>query len=279
MAKCLLERHLLGNRIFCKYLGVKIYYFGEMSSMSNLTKKLGSLLGAAFTIGILPLTVATKAHASDPIPPNIVVNGSFETTPTTINNPGVAYYNAIPGWSLDPNSQGGFQGPAAIEIQRNIAGTPFDGQNLLELDSHGVSGIFQDLTTVVGQTYKLEFAFSPRPQRHPRSPIFSWGTTQNILNVKWGNDAVDTLTRNGAGLTDTEWKVYTYDLVATSTTTRLSFNNFTERSDTFGTYLDKVSVRAVTVPEPATMVGILAVGAFGIGSLRKRQQPNATAKA
>lgn len=247
--------------------------------MSNLTKHLGSLLGAAFTIGILPLTVATKANA------NIVVNGSFETTPTAISNPGVGYYNGIPGWSLDASSQGGFQGPAAIEIQRNnVAGSAYDGNNLLELDSHGVSGVFQDLATIVGQTYKLEFAFSPRPQNHALSPILSWGTTQNILNVKWGSTLVDTLSASGAGLTDTAWKVFTYNLLATSTTTRLSFDNLTGISDTYGTYLDNVSVTAgsgttVPVPEPATMVGLLAVGAFGLVSLRKRQQPNATAKA
>jgi Protein of unknown function (DUF642)/PEP-CTERM motif len=232
--------------------------------MAIFIKQLGSKIAAALVLGVLPLSVAAKPVAAivpQSTPTNIVTNGSFENPQLNKNTWGV--FNSIEGWNRDGAGSG-------IEVQNNAAGSAFDGNQLVELDSHGVSGIFQNLATVVGQKYKLEFAFSPRP-----------GVADNILNVKWGGVLVDTLKASGVGLGNTMWKTFTYDLIATSTTTRLSFDNFGERSDSLGTYLDKVSVSAVqAVPEPGSMVGLLAFGAISAGSLRKRKQlEKATAKA
>jgi Protein of unknown function (DUF642)/PEP-CTERM motif len=233
--------------------------------MTILNTQLGLKICTALFLGVLPLSVAVKPAAAivpQSTPTNIVTNGSFENP--KLNNGGWGLFNSIEGWNVLEGSQGN------IEVQNNAAGKAFDGNQLVELDSTGVSGIFQNLATVIGQTYKLEFAFSPRP-----------GVAENTLNVKWGDKLVDTLTANGASLGETMWKTFTYNLVATSTTTRLSFDNFGEKSDSLGTYIDKVSVSAAqSVPEPASVVGLMAFGAIGAGSLRKRKQlEKATAKA
>ncbi|BAZ48985.1 hemolysin-type calcium-binding protein [Nostoc sp. NIES-4103] len=212
-----------------------------------LTKQQVLKFGTAFALSVLPLTVATKPTTAA----NLVFNGSFESPIGSAGGYGI--FPSIPGWSLLTGSQG-----RGIEVQNNIVGSPFDGSQLVELDSNGVTGIYQDLNTIVGQKYTLEFAFSPRPR-----------VPQNILNVNWGGNLVTTLTANGTGLTNTSWQTFTYSLVATSSVTRLSFDNLNELSNSLGTYIDKVSVTAV-VPEPSTVGGSLA--AVGFVWLMKRKK-------
>ncbi|NET42486.1 DUF642 domain-containing protein [Okeania sp. SIO2B3] len=149
---------------------------------------------------------------------NLVVNGSFEQPVTGM----VDYPPSVPGWQLS--------GGIAIEFQR-IPGQPYAGEQLVELDSLGVSGIYQDIPTEAGKTYKLTFAFSPRPS-----------VSENKLNVSWGNASVAKLEKSGEGLSNTDWQVYTYELKATSNNTRLSFDNLNETSDELGTFIDAVSV-------------------------------------
>jgi Protein of unknown function (DUF642) len=230
--------------------------------MAIFTTKLSSLIGAAFAMTVLPVALAAKPAAAAPVTTDIVTNGSFENT--QLNNGSWGIFQSIDGWNLLEGSQG-----SGIEVQNRAAGNPFDGNNLVELDSNGNTGIFQDLVTEIGKTYKLSFAFSARA-----------GVAENILNVKWGGQSVANLSANGAGLGNTNWGTFMYDLVATSTTTRLSFDNFGSMSDSLGTYIDNVSVTTATaVPEPGSIVGIVAFGAFGVNSLRKRKQQKDTIQA
>ncbi|WP_062295106.1 PEP-CTERM sorting domain-containing protein [Nostoc piscinale] len=194
-------------------------------------------------LGILPLSVATKPAAAI----NIVQNGGFEQPDIPTGT--FKIQNPIPGtWTLTPDSDPN----AGIEVQDNVAGSPYEGNQFVELDGTAVSGIYQDLTTVVGQAYTLSFAFSPSPD-----------VADNRLNVYWGGNLVDNLFASGVGKTNTDWKTYAYNLIATSTTTRLRFDNLDELSDGLGPYIDDVSV--TPVPEPLTMGGLtigLGFGAF-----------------
>lgn len=220
-------------------------------------QKLGLKIGVGLTLGFLPLTLATKPAAAV----NLVTNGSFESP--DIPTKSYRFLSSIPGWSLVTGSKG------RIEVQDRVAGSPFDGFQFVELDSTAVTGIFQDLATTVGQKYELTFAFSPRPT-----------VAQNILNINWGGNLVDSFSASGVGFSNTNWNTYTYELVATSATTRLSFDNLNEISNSFGTYIDYVSVTSVTtVPEPASIMGVLALGTVGATSLCKRQKQKVSAKA
>ena len=90
-----------------------------------------------------------------PIKPggNMLINGSFEHPRLLQGHWQV--FQAIPGWvSVD--------GPG-MEIQHEAAGPAHDGQQLMELDSHGNSAIVQAVSVVPGQTYELRFWTSARP--------------------------------------------------------------------------------------------------------------------
>ena len=78
---------------------------------------------------------------------NIVVNGSFENPVLPTGT--YSLLSSIPGWTLA-------SGPS-IEIQNHVAGSPFDGQQYLELDSSGESSVFQDLVTTPG-TYSNTYS-------------------------------------------------------------------------------------------------------------------------
>lgn len=223
--------------------------------VSASTRKSVSQIGLAFTLGLLPLTLAPKpAEAA-----NLVANFSFEEP--NIRPGSYQFLPSIPGWSLLPGSRG------TIEVQNNVAGSAFDGAQFVELDSRAVSGIFQDLATEIGKTYQLEFAFSARP-----------GVAQNLLNIKLGGNLVDSLSASGVGLSNTSWQLYKYSFVATSTITRLSFDNFGEFSNSLGTYIDAISVTAARVPEPASMLGILTLAGLSTVSFSKAKYKKSQAK-
>ncbi|MGB3508662.1 MAG: DUF642 domain-containing protein [Microcoleaceae cyanobacterium] len=161
---------------------------------------------------------------------NLAVNGSFETPGVNF----VGFEKSIQGWQLSA-------GPA-IEIDDRYISKPFEGLQSVELDSYSVSGIYQDIPTEAGKTYKLTFAFKANPK-----------ASENKLNVGWGDTVVANLNKTA---TDAEWEVYTYDLKATTTSTRLSFDDLDETSDGFGTYIDAVSVeeKVPVQPQYATSV-------------------------
>jgi len=83
----------------------------------------------------------------------------------------------------------------------------------------------------------------------------------------WGGTFVDNLEADGTGLTDTDWTVYNYKLVATDTTTRLQFDNLGLRNGK-GSYIDAVSV--TPVPEPTSVLALLAVGTLSAGLLKRK---------
>ncbi len=219
--------------------------------MNNLNKTICTILGTALVSCVLPLTFNTKPAAA-----NLVANGSFEQPEIALGS--FELLPSIPGWSVDYTNAFG-----DIEIQNYVAGTPFDGNQYTELDASGQPRLYQDLPTTVGKSYQLQFAFSPRP-----------GVAANILSVNWGNTSLNTISASGVGLADTQWQVFSYDLVATTNITRLSFDNRLEPVDGLGTYLDKVSVNQV--PEHSSILGVLIVSALSMTSMLKRKR---TAKA
>lgn len=178
------------------------------------------------------LTLGICAALSPASAAQLVVNGSFEQPAIPYNT--WIYSNSVPGWTLGSGSKGN-----AIEIQDNAAGSPMTGygNQFVELDSNGTTVIYQDIPTTPGTQYQLQFVFSPRP-----------GVPDNQLQINWGGATVDNLSVSGSGLFNTAWQTHTYTVTATSTTTRLSFNNLNELSNTYGAYLDGVSVTPLASP-------------------------------
>src|SRR5262245_20716804 len=79
---------------------------------------------------------------------NLGNNGSFDGSSIS---PGVYQtLSSIPGWMTT-------FGPGP-EVQHDVGGSPFLGQQLLELDSSANSGIKQEIATTPGQQYVFSFA-------------------------------------------------------------------------------------------------------------------------
>ena len=114
-----------------------------------------------------------------------------------------------------------------------MAGSPFRGNQHVELDSFVATAIAQEVPTQPGRIYELRFAFSPRPGR---------SAADNILRVRWNSVQVTVLSAEGRGLVDTVWTDYTFPVKGgPGTTTTLTFEDL-GASNTYGTYVDAVSV-------------------------------------
>ena len=156
---------------------------------------------------------------------NLIVDGGFEQLRLA---PGTwQVVSQLPGWNLA-------SGPG-IELQNNVAGRAAEGAQLVELDSHASSAIYQDVQTVPGQTYELRLAYSARPGA-PR--------IDNSVAVVLNGQIVSNLEAEGSHLTDTQWNYQTVRFQATSTTTRVELRHV-GRSNGIGGYVDDVSVVAV----------------------------------
>lgn len=217
--------------------------------MFKLSQRAGLLTSSAFVLSLLPFALAAKPVNAA----NLIHNGSFEE-PVVTNSRQWDWYGSIPGWTL---AQGN-----VIEVQKTIKGigSAADGFQHVELDSNQSSSIFQDLSTKVNRKYSLTFAFSARP---------GTPTSDNILGIKWDGYLIDNLVADGREFTDSNWKNFTYKVTAKSSRTRLEFADL-GKSNSVGTYIDHVSVKAVD--EPTSGLSLFGLGAFGVGCVLKRHR-------
>ena len=118
---------------------------------------------------------------------NLLINGGFESP--VVPSPGFSIFLQIPGWTTTSG--------AGIEIQSGgIAGTPFEGNQLVETDSAGNSGFEQIVPTVAGQAHTFDFVYSPRP---------GVAAASNTVDIVVNGNVVDTLSADGSALADTSW--------------------------------------------------------------------------
>jgi hypothetical protein len=156
--------------------------------------------------------------------PNLLVNGGFESTPL---EPGSYQLLAqIPGWF---NTFG-----AGFEIQAGVAGTPFEGRHLLELDGDAPVGIAQDVNVQPAARYELRIAFSPRA---------GTSTEDNRIAVYFDGQLVGRIEANGATNGDTRWQVSTFFVSARTSRARLEIRD-EGTPNSLGSYIDDVRLTA-----------------------------------
>lgn len=196
---------------------------------------------------------------------NLIVNGSFETTPTSINNGQWRVYQSILGWSSVSGS--------GIEVRNNVAGTAQDGSKYVELDSHNFSqtsaanndrnnasvitnsAMEQTIQTVQGNPYLLSFYYSPR---------INQSALTNGISVFWNEVLLNNITQQGGSINN--WSYYSF-LVQGTGNDKLKFAA-TGFDDSHGGNIDNVSLNAVPIPAAAWLFG----SALGILGLARRKQ-------
>ena len=192
----------------------------------------------------------------------LAINGGFETPVVTHNSKWDIYDSSqTPGWGIEWNASApGQPVDAYIELHRGVNNwTPAVGEQYSELDSDwdGPDGvingeaasirIYQDLDTIIGETYQITFDFSPRP---------GMGLADNDLEFSWNGTVQDTISADGTGLTDTNWSNHNYSFTAVNAVTRLQFADIGE-PNSLGTFLDNVSVRCIPPEETYCGDGIV----------------------
>lgn len=192
---------------------------------------------------------------------NLIENGSFEQPEVTYGD----HWQAFEGGNANPltwivewvNSLGAPAIPT-LELQEGIAAGGIwnadDGNQWAELDSdwnnvgnqdpadeHAQTSISQTIATVPGWKYKLSYSFSPNPSITDAS--------QNALSAKWNGTVVDTSGPTAGNTTSTVWqhKVVTNLIGTGSDEVRLTDTG--SMNDTFGTFLDNVSLTCEPVED------------------------------
>ncbi len=193
--------------------------------------------GAARFLFIIALSAT---HAFGGI--NLVVNGGFELPDIPTGSYDIL--TSIPGWETSY----GF----SVEIRDDYGnfGTAYEGGQFLELDGYEPSNIMQDIDTVAGSLYRVSFAYAGR-ERDGRY------TGYNEIDVYWDGQLLEELRT----ITEQEWELREYYVLATGASATLMFNDVGEPT-TYGGNLDAVSVELV--PEPGTLL------LFGLGGLMLR---------
>jgi hypothetical protein len=187
---------------------------------------------------LLAAVAACLAFAAPASAVNLITNGSFETGTTA-------------GWTVG--------GATGVDV---VSGwDPTDGVYLLDLNAFHPGSIAQNISTVIGQTYVLEFDLSGN---------FSTTSTTKTMNVMiTGQSTAAYSFAKPLGWTTGSmfWDLNVQQtFVATATTTNVGF--FSTISGAEGVALDAISVAAV--PAPAAL-GLLALGLAAVGFSRLRQ--------
>jgi hypothetical protein len=174
--------------------------------------------------------------------PNLITNGSFEST--TVANGNWVNVSSIAGWTWLAGPGTGF------EVRNNVAGAAQDGKNYIELDTNGNTLIGQYLDLSAG-VYDLSFWYSPREYV---------AASSNGIQVFWNGVQIgDTLT--GTGGSGNSWSQYEYLVTAQAGRNLLSFASVGS-SDGYGGSLDNVNLHSVPEPSSLALTFAALAGAF-----------------
>lgn len=191
--------------------------------------------------------------------------GNSDNLRTGVNDPNTptpagtfGTYLQADGWTATgPNNP--------IELQNNVAGAPAPtgGNVFVELDSTRNSEMSRTISA--GGSYTLDFLYSPRPGR----PASTNGIQVLLNGVVFNPPGTVT----GGPFGTTQWSAYSIGKFYAAAGSTLTFKAV-GTSDSFGGYVDNISLAAV--PEPATWA--MMIMGFGLagGALRNAKRGQTT---
>jgi hypothetical protein len=217
---------------------------------------------------------------------NLITNGSFEA-PNAVAPDNGASINRGNGldstWYAGASIGGWIVGQNSVDLMLNTLVNAADRRQSIDLNGdYGLGGsIYQDLTTVAGQTYHLRFALSGG---YNLCSEFGPDPATKGAAVSWGGATIADLTLSPASAnTDCGgplpeaviWTHYDYDVTASSSLTRLFFGSTIPTATAYGMFLDDVSM--IAVPEPGT-VNLIVAGLACIGVVGWTRRRSASAQ-
>lgn len=190
---------------------------------AGITAVVTAAIGLVGAAGLVHADTAAAEPTAE-----VVQNGSFEY-PTAPTSGVVGTFPAIPGWT-ETTGRG-------MEVQNGLYDSaPGGGAQYVELNSNGPSSFYQDVPTVAGRSYRLEFRYTARPDTLPEENAFevTFGETTQSIAL--------------APVTEPEWQASMIDIAATQPVTRLTFSDATSPPEQrgLGALLDLVSVVPLT---------------------------------
>jgi hypothetical protein len=182
----------------------------------------------------LPALAVVASCAATASAASLVVNGDFQT-------------GTFSGWTVNQTTNNPWR--IASSGSNFYASDGCIGSPCITGPMPGQSYLYQDLSTVAGTSYTLNFDYSPGPG------------TPTELDVLFGSTvATDLLNVPNSTVT------YSFTLLATGSTTRLEFLG---RQDPSFDFLDNISVTS-GVPEPSTFV-LVGSSMLGLAGVIKRR--------
>jgi choice-of-anchor C domain-containing protein len=202
-----------------------------------------ALLPIAGLATFIGTSVLPQAAGGDPVPPtNLITNGSFENTtaPTTSYSTVLAGDSTtIPGWTVvTPSMYGTSGGSVDLTAKTYNNWGAEDGSYSIDLagTSSEPGGLYQDVPTTAGVEYSLTYWTAVNGDQAPNQP--------HTMNVVVGGVTVATVQALSAGA-PLVWVPKTTTVTATSSTTRVEFDDATPGDVIQGPALDNVSLTAI----------------------------------
>lgn len=181
-------------------------------------------------------TLAACLALSAPASAMLITNGSFES--------------GTLGWTV---------GGGGVDVVSAPTWGPLDGNNLVDLNAFTPGSLSQIISTIVGQTYVLEFGLSGN---------FSTTSTTKTVDLVAGSTFASFQFAKPVGWTTSNmfWTTIQHSFVADATTATISFTSTIAGAE--GVALDAIS--AVAVPAPSVLA-LLGLGVASIGFWRRRR--------
>jgi choice-of-anchor C domain-containing protein len=196
---------------------------------------------------VVALSISQSAIAS----PNLIVNGSFESSKSDFAGSFATYFagsSELVGWTLG--------GDSVDHI--NTYWQAAEGNYSLDLSGNYDGSISQMINTNIGQIYHVSFSMAGNPD-----------DTDKIKSMQVGlsNQPMYKFDATGAAHDQMNWTTKGFDFIATNTSSTLFFTSMQDSA--YGVALDNISVTAV--PEPETYAMFLTGIVLLAGITRRRK--------